>query len=393
MAPFGRLPGYPIFWGLHYLLTKHSTYLAAAITQAVLDSLCVFLIYQILLRVSVNEKMALLGAMIYAGYIFSIVWVPVTGSESFGIFVSVLYLNCASRQQYSSKNWFVLTGLLGAVALYVREFLGIFFLFTLVYFIYLFIQKRIGFNRVVLYVLSFALLYGLWPLRNYVVYHRVEFLKPRNAGYPAFGKDFASFREWMYAWHTEVQPYLDRIRAGKDPEFPSTIFKNEGQHQQVNILVKKSMQCGTSFNAWNDKKPELPNCDNEISQQFDLLRSEFIKRKPFTFYVKIPALNISKAFFKGSLSNNTSIPTVFVKIAFAWRTLLVILGFAGLFFMPVSLTRFLIFCFSVFMYVYITCYIRQVEMRYLLQADVWLLIPAVVFVSNWVNSKNAKKQL
>src|SRR5215213_2957132 len=37
-AAFGRLPGYPLFWGLHYLIFGKHAYLAVAITQAVLDS-------------------------------------------------------------------------------------------------------------------------------------------------------------------------------------------------------------------------------------------------------------------------------------------------------------------------------------------------------------------
>src|SRR5215208_5212074 len=51
-AAFGRLPGYPLFWGLHYLIFGKHAYFAVAITQAVLDSLATYLVYEVLINLT-----------------------------------------------------------------------------------------------------------------------------------------------------------------------------------------------------------------------------------------------------------------------------------------------------------------------------------------------------
>src|SRR5215216_3445624 len=73
-AAFGRLPGYPLFWGLHYLIFGKHAYFAVAITQAVLDSLATYLVYEILINLTKNRTTALLAALIYCSYFFSVFW-------------------------------------------------------------------------------------------------------------------------------------------------------------------------------------------------------------------------------------------------------------------------------------------------------------------------------
>jgi xanthine/uracil permease len=65
-------------------------------------------------------------------------------------------------------------------------------------------------------------------------------------------------------------------------------------------------------------------------------------------------------------------------MAFLGRSMLVILGFFGLLSLRRCIPGMAIGGFCVFMYLFICIFVRQVEMRYLVQADVVLLISASI---------------
>ena len=73
-----------------------------------------------------------------------------------------------------------------------------------------------------------------------------------------------------------------------------------------------------------------------------------------------------------------------VRLVFGYRTLLLLLGWGGLL---VGLRRqpalWLVAAVAGFMYVYICFVYRGLEVRYLLQADALLLIPAACWLGRW----------
>jgi hypothetical protein len=53
----GRTPGYPLFWGLHYLIFGESyVYIAIAISQILLDILAIKLFFDILKKTRIIKK-------------------------------------------------------------------------------------------------------------------------------------------------------------------------------------------------------------------------------------------------------------------------------------------------------------------------------------------------
>lgn len=394
-APFGRLPGYPVFWGLHYILFKNSTHVAVAITQAILDAAVVFLLYSIIKRLTNNPWLALAAGLIYATYFLAIFWVPVTGTESLGIFISILFLYILSKEKYESSYWYLSLGICSAVAFYIREYLGILFFLTGLYLFIRFLQGKIKFKAILVYGLSFFCLYTLWPIRNYISYNRIEFLKPPTAGYERYGKDVAAFRSWMYTWHTDMEPYMTRIIKREDPDFPMFIKKNEKENSYIQHLLDSAMTCGSSFYKWKYYKTFTGvNCNSYVARGFDSLKNDFIKRYPTKYYLEVPFLNVIKALFKSGLSKEptSTWASLLFNILFGWRTLFVLLGCIGFYFMPRSIVGFVVCAFPLFMYVFICYFIRQVEMRYLLQADVVLLIPAFYLINLLISKFLIKKQ-
>ncbi|UOQ55182.1 glycosyltransferase family 39 protein [Hymenobacter cellulosivorans] len=135
-AAFGRLPGYPFFWGAHWLLfDEQYVNQAVAYTQALLDTAAIYLVYATARAFTRDIRAAWMAGLLYAGYPFIIVWLTMTGSEALGTFLTiVLFWWLATRPV--TKATAVGAGLLIGVAFMVREYLGILLLGT-VFWVYL----------------------------------------------------------------------------------------------------------------------------------------------------------------------------------------------------------------------------------------------------------------
>ena len=394
---FGRLPGYPILWGLIYLLSNgHNTILWAAVFQAIIDTVAIVLLAQTIFRLSGRRLPALIGALIYATYFFILVWVPVTGTESFATFCCIFLVYFLTRPSRRPMLKAFITGLIIAVCFYVREYLGIFIVLAGLYYFIGWLKKKNDFKVVLFLGTGFVLLYMLWPLRNYVNYHRFILVKEITAGYKAYNKDYSSFRSWMYTWHTDVEPYHTQIIQTNDPVvFPDFVYNNN--HAAVDSLVSLARQKGSGFFYWKNPSAlktahlaiDSVNNNEQIAAGFDNLARDMKKRHPGRYYFTVPLLNMQKAFFKSGLNDGRDkggggAKALAARILFGYRSLLLLLGLAGLFVMPRGIVRFLIAGYFIFLYAFICIGLRQVEMRYLLQADVLMLIPASLLLAKWI---------
>lgn len=389
---FGRLPGYPVFWGLVYLLTGgHNTVFWVAILQALIDTIAVLLLARAILNLGGSRLAALIGALIYATYFFVLVWVPITGTECLATDCCIFLLYFISRPTKNPAIKAFLTGLLIAVCFYVREYLAFFIVLAGLYYLVGWMKTRNSFKSVLLLGAGFLLLYMLWPVRNYVNYHRFVLVKEITAGYKAYAKDYSSFRSWMYTWHTDVEPYHSKIIGTEEPVvFPDFVYNNN--RADVDTLIALARKQGSGFFYWKNPSAlntahqaiDSNNSNEKIAAGFNKLAADMKRRNPRRYYLTVPALNLRKAFFKSGLNDNrddSSGKAMIAKGLFGYRTLLLLLGIAGLFLMPRGLARVLIAGYFVALYLAIAALMRQVEMRYLLQADVLLIIPASFFIA------------
>ena len=392
-AAFGRLPGYPLFYGLHYLLLgPDKAVLGVACSQAMLDSLAIVLVFLIVGRLSVREPglsgAAHLAAFVYACYPFVIVWTTVIGTEVLATFFVLLWLHTLLLPN-KGPGHYLLLGVELAYVFYVREFIGILLPITCIYLFWCQGDSKLkAFRNCALVGAAFAVLYIGWPIRNYVFQHRVMLVKPARAGYANYKADMVSFLDWVHSWSNESTYWLQQVLTNPKPAFPSTAFASPQEQQQAQVLVDKAVTCGSSFRLYLHQplKAGEAACDEEVSQGFENLRQSFKQRNPLTYYTRVPLQNLYKVFFKSGTQERSGITkkNFLLTVVFGYRTVLVLLGLAGLVVFRRQPGLKPILMYWVFIIVFICWQFRQLEMRYILQADVLLLVPAVMLLSKWL---------
>lgn len=412
-AAFGRLPGYPFFYGLHYLLFGTRAPMAVAWSQLLIDTAAIFLVFKIVERLALARPWtAYLGALLYATYPFIIVWGPIVGTEALSTDLTLLWLYVVLGWRPTVAYGLGL-GLLLALCLFVREYMGILLPITLLWVLWNTRTEGVGraVRHTALVAIGFGLLYSAWPIRNYILAHRLVLLKPRAAGYANQTPDVDEFYQWVHCWTSDENPWLDSMLVGKGPiRFPRAAFHTAAEEHEVQALVALARRCGSGFYvrrtgvanqaAYQDtaamradttyQRYRHHNCNAAIGTGFQQVRQRFAAREPLRFWFDVPLRNLSKAFFKTSVAANqtqssASASVRLVQLLFGYRTLLLLLGLAGLL---VGLRRnaglWLVLAVSGGLYGYICFFYRGLEMRYLLQADVLLLLPACLLLGRWL---------
>ena len=380
-AAFGRLPGYPLFWAIHALIFGEAgAYLAVAVSQVLLDTLGVYLIWLVARRAGGSERTAWIAAALVAFYPFSLIWVTVTGTETMGVFLCLLFLGLLTRLT-TSRTALVL-GAVAGVAFLTRPYLLTFLPAALAYWYASGIRGSLLANRAAMLFLAFALVYLPWPARNLLNHDRLILTKPLSAGYLHFYPDFAAFRAWVYAWQPGLEPYHRQVIGGTAPmDFPPGIFADEEERAEADRLISRGYACGTGFRTWMNLSPTVPPCDTEVAAGFQALRSSYMERHPVRGWIVVPALNLRKAVFKSALDRSWSRPglgDLGAQALFLVRTALVLLGFAGIVAFRRTPAVVAVAAVSLPIYLAFAWVFRQIEMRYLIQADVLLLLPAAM---------------
>lgn len=415
-AAFGRLPGYPFFYGMHWLIFGSERAAAAtAWSQVLLDTAVIGLVFSIVQQLEpCRPRTAYLGALLYATHPFIIVWVPIIGTEIFSTDLTLLWLWAVLRWR-PTAFYSMGIGALAALVLLVRAYMGILLPITVGWLLW---QNRAAAwpsitRHAALVVLGFGLLYGGWPVRNYLLAHRLIVLKPQAAGYANQTVDVDEFYQWVHCWTPNENPWLDSVLVGQGRiQFPASAFSSAADEAQAQQLVARARQCGSGFwllrqgigrrrdyartaaailadTAYQQR--HFQDCNAAIGAGFRALRQRFAAEHPFRFWLDIPLQNLRKALFKSTLAkapileNRAAPPQAgLMRLAFGYRTLLLLLGWGGLL---AGLRRqpalWLVAAVAGFMYLYICFLYRGLEIRYLLQSDVLLLMPAALWLGRW----------
>ncbi len=379
MGYFSRLPGYSFFIGAFYLLSGKDWLTAIPLiawVQVLLDFIGIFLIYHITLGVLKNKQTALISALLFAVYPFVIVWNPVIYAESLSIFLLLF----GTYFFFSAKgNIYLLFGsLLWGFGILVRPQLA--FLFPAIGFYLLIIEKnwRLSIQKGLIIFLGLLFSYGLWPARNWINHNQLVFTtKLENMSF--YAQDVTSFRSYVYSVKPEWEPQFSQIVKGEIVDWPARSYHTKEDSLLLESAVMLSRDCGKGFNNWK-RTPVKEDCNNEIVSIFEQLRKNQIRAFPFNFFIWVPLQNLGKTIFKSNLNNEpeSGLAKHLTRILFLYRTLLIISGLAGLGVLIKKKHQFgwFIMVFWFLVYFYIAFVNRNVEMRYLLHADILLLIPA-----------------
>ncbi len=397
---FGRMPGYPLFMGLFYMIT--GSWAASlpwiAWAQIILDSFAIYLIYKISMMIYNNHKISVILTLLYTLYPFVIVWNPVAYSESLSIFFMILFTYFLLKN--TNRSVF-LAGLALSCAIYCRPQFLLFAPIVCLFFLYGHNIKTIPYKKALIYIFSICLFYGLWPLRNYILYDKVILTQDIRA-FETFDEDFIAFRQYIYSVKTEFEPQFTQILSNKPVEMPAIAYSLPGDSAKLEMAIYLAKNYGSSFSHWRGywKEPfKAPNKNQEINVLFNSLRENQIRNYPFRYYVYLPLQNLSKAFFKIKLNDSKSFIRKLASSLFIYRTLLLLLGVWGVFklWRRKAMNPFIPVAFVYFIMLYITLcagtgpQFRNIEMRYFLPADILMLIPAAYLLYHFYEKFFTKK--
>ncbi len=382
-ASYGRLPVVIFAWGIFYLLLGEAkAYIGLALFQIILDVIATYLVYKIFLKLF-SDRTALIVSFVYAFFPLTLYFVVKTDTEYLSLFLIILVLHKLIYFENNLKNCLTL-GFFLILGFYIREILLI--LIPLSVF-YLWRNHQLSFSKYLGMFLFMLVLYLPWPVRNYMKSERLILIKPLSAGYADYQRDMLGYMYWLYAWHND-QPddYLAyAYKLDSEIIFPDEVFETETEKQLAINTIQLARKCGTSFVEWQRDAGVKGKCygcyDRLITRSFNILKKSYKTNHPFNYYIKVPVCNLKKAFFKTSLTYKNMAPEIPFRIFMGLRCFLI---FTGLFACVVYWKKdyfklSLIFFCSI--YFLVTALLRQVEIRYLFQVDVLIILAATAFIS------------
>jgi hypothetical protein len=391
-AHFGRMPAYSFVIGAFYLATDGNlgrAYPALAWTQMAVDSGCVYLLFRIGMASLANARAAVTLAALYAFYPFIVVWTPVIYSETLAVdtmIASVFFYVRGERP----RNAAISGGLAGLSILFRPQILILAALMAG----RLVLKRRTP--QMLAFVAGVLLVYGPWPLRN-LVNHGRPVLTQDISGFKNWAPDVMSFMQYIFSVKAEWEPQFTQMVTGQRVVFPAAAFVLPGDREKLEHAVRLAQTCGSGFTHWRQStRPPLvgPNCDSEVARLFGELRDNQYRHNRWNAYVKVPLQNLRKAVLKTSLTDQSSTARRLGSYLFLYRTFLILLGATG----AVALLArgqdatgvvCLALAYSIVWYLLLSAgtlpQLRNVEIRYLLPADVLLLVPAAAAVAGMVS--------
>lgn len=395
---FARLPGYSFFIGIFYFIAGGNWEKALPIiawVQILLDVISIFFIYAITKRLF-SSKAAYFTAFLYALYPFVVVWNPVAHTETLSIFIMLAgfyFLTDPNQRVFS----FFLSGLMFGLGALMRPQILVLFPIP---FLFLLIQQSFSkafLKKALLVGLGVFITYGLWPVRNYVKYNKVVFTQVLKGYGDYWDDDVIAFMQYTFSVKSEWEPQFSSIVKNEPTVWPPHAYLNAEDSLMLERAVDLSKNCGFGFSRrtgyWKIPIAKEESCSEEIAELFDYLRLRQMEENPLSFYFLVPLQNLRKALFKSQLTQKpeSSLMAAMVSGLFFYRTLLIILGIIGavVFWKKGNYFNLLILAYFLVLYLSLcfgtTVQMRNIEMRYFLHADVLLLIPAGLFLSEIKN--------
>lgn len=396
---FGRMPGYPFFIGIFYILCDNNwekAFLIIPWIQLLMDLFSAWLLYLIMLKLSKNKRIALIALGLYACYPFVVVWAPVVYAETLGVFLALLAMFFFVERK---KKWnLLISGAIVGFGILVRPQTVLLVPAVLVV---LLIDNYRNISLMIKncfkFLLPVLIIYGIWPARNYINHDKLIFTQDLR-GFYNWDIDVMAFWSYVYSVKSEWDPQYTQIITNQKVSWPKEAFLTKADSMMLEEAVYLSKNCGSGFSHkvgyW--KKPfDAPNCNKEIESLFLILRERQIKNNPWNFFVKVPLANLRKALFKTRLYDTGTFARKLASFLFYYRSLLILFGLAFyilLIFKSEYRNKDLLLpiIFFVFLYLLLCAgtspQMRNIEMRYFLPADVLLLLPAAYFIHILLNS-------
>jgi 4-amino-4-deoxy-L-arabinose transferase-like glycosyltransferase len=286
-----RLPGYPAFLAICFVLFGREHYHAVLLVQIAIDIAACFFIAD-LARRTLSERAARLALLLAAQCPFTANYTVAPLAETLSIFLTAVSLDCAaaafiaSEEGRNARAAWTWCGITVSAGIMLRPDGGI-LLVAIGLFLLWRIWKRPA-ERVRLFwagvlVLGIAIAPLVpWTLRNWRDFHRFQPLAPRYASDPdEFVPD--GFDKWMRTWvvdYVSTEEVYWQVPGGDVDlnNLPSRAFDDVEQREQTQAI----------FNDYRKTHFVGP----ELNARFAVLANERIQRHPLRYYVRLPILRI-----------------------------------------------------------------------------------------------------
>lgn len=392
-----RTPGYPLFYGLHYLiLGERWAHRIIPFTQSLLFAISAAALALVSYYLFYNKKTALLTGFLYALSPFIVGYTYYTITEAiypaFVVF-SLFFLVKALRFS-KSRNWF-LAGATASFMVLIRPLCGVFVLAVGILIIYCFFKDgKAYFRQALIFAGGFILINLPWTLHNFLkVQEFVPLEKFYNEDPMVYGKGQIYFRKWWASWgNPEAEIVANKVvsDALNDTTVHIEAFIEKLPSEAVQGYDKKDVRAAMMSlrNCFQYKIKEgigvraylrgekVPDCEENVKDRFETLRTSFRNEAPVRYYFITP-LKFAKEFFLQSYSSMYA--SLNPKDGFAFWQIIVKGVMYGLnILLHLSLVLFLIFyknvninlLFGVFYFVtllFLCLALRYIEARYMLQ--------------------------
>lgn len=407
-SKYFRVPVYPTFLGLIHLIFGGAYFdYAVAIIQSILDSSSAVLVYLIIFRVTSLYSMAFISGLIYATYPFVILWTPISYTDILQIFLIFILFYLVLLDK-NSKKYAFFQGILIGLLILTKQYLGLLILVPMfIIFFSPFIKKEMK-KKIILASMLIIGIFSIlspWVVRNYIESGRVIVLKGDSTGLRTRGLDFEAFEKFANLFNENITPMLNSIAYNETVTFDKHLEFVDKHKNEIDIVVKKAYQCGTSF--MEIRMPTgygLPHtgCNEEIIRDFEKLTYLFWREVPFVDAIETRMDAVKKIFMKSDIiySKIEFSKVQLFKIAlFKYRVMLVLLGMVGIMLILLNYVKntnrtfvFAIAITAISFYIFFSLFIVHVEMRYILLPDILISmfasIPIVVLIDKIKNIKS-----
>jgi hypothetical protein len=243
--------------------------------------------------------------------------------------------------------------------------------------------------------MSFVFLFGLWPLRNYVNHGKL-ILTQDLRGASNWDVDVINFMQYIYSVKSEWEPQMSQILSQSDVEIPAILQNHPEEAARLTAVFNKAKTCSRGFTFWktSTRARQLDRgCTDDVAQAFNDLRERHKQMFAWNYYVVLPLKNFKKALFKSQLYDSDTAAKKLISLLFYYRTLMIFFGIIAIAMMLKQGIRmdyaFLFGMFFISLYIFLCAgtspQMRNIEMRYFLQADLLLLIPCAWLINQVLN--------
>jgi len=406
-----RTPGYPVFYGLHYLLLGESgAHKVIPYTQTFLHALAAVYLFKTAKLLFTNSRIAFWSGILYGLSPFVVSFLFMTITESFfpAMIVFALYLSVSAYVEKSLLRS-LYAGIMMAIVVLISPrniLLLLFFIPLLFYFSNLTRQQVIKINLLILS--GFILTMLPWTVRNYLIFDKFVPLETYYLNHTIGDeniKNIALYR-WWSTWgspegvrlHTAIRNdiYTDKpyksIDAFIDHEVPSWVYNVENKSHLRKLLIdyQNCIVGNMKLNGGRRLRyPEKPDISEyRISAGFDEFTHKICSQYPLRAYLVAPLYIRGKQYvFHSAIHNwrafddyrSHPVKSALKALAYSVNILLWLFSAAYLIFTGRLKDKILLGIVPIISFIYLV-YFRHVEGRYLIQIYPFLYLMSVLFV-------------